>query len=52
MTNKLLQDNWGDNSVSYTEAELAAAKRRFRRQDTVVWTFIVLASAVLLCALL
>jgi hypothetical protein len=52
MTNKLLHDRWGDNSKPYTPAELDAARRRFRRQDIVVWTFIVLASAVIICALL
>jgi hypothetical protein len=35
MTNRLLQDNWGDNSKPYTEEELAEARARFRRRDRI-----------------
>jgi hypothetical protein len=45
MTNKLLMDNWGDNSTSYTEEELAVARARFKRRD-----MITLVVALLVCA--
>ena len=52
MTNKLLHDRWGDNSTPYTPAELDAARKRFRRQDAIVWVFILFASAVIANAVL
>jgi hypothetical protein len=52
MGNKLLMDNWGDNSTSYTEEELAAARRKFRRQDIATWVVIVLAAGALAVALM
>jgi hypothetical protein len=45
MTNRLLQDNWGDNSKPYTEAELAKARAKFRRRDRITLTI-----AFLVCA--
>jgi hypothetical protein len=48
MTNRLLHDNWGDNATPYTEAELAAARARFRRRDTVAWLLAGLAAGALL----
>jgi hypothetical protein len=52
MTNRLLHDHWGDNSKPYTPAELDAARKRFRRQDAIVWVFILSASAVIANAVL
>jgi hypothetical protein len=52
MTNKLLMDHWGDNSTPYTPAELDAARKRFRRQDAIVWVFILFASAAIAGAVL
>jgi hypothetical protein len=45
MTDKLLHDKWGDNGTPYTPEELAEARARFRRRDTI--TLII---ALLVCA--
>ena len=45
MGNKLFDPHWGDDSVDYTDAELAAARAWFRRRD-----MIVLVVALLVCA--
>ena len=36
MTNRLFQDNWGDNSKPYTVEELQEASKRFKRNDRIL----------------